>query len=74
MKTNKADKNNDKMQGKQPKGQNHPNKDHTSQGHSTDAQGSATSSKEPTLRGSTTDSSRTHKNPHDDLPTGGNVR
>lgn len=38
------------------------------------AKGPASNSKEPTLRSATTDSSRTHKNPHDDLPTGGNVR
>ena len=78
MKTNKADKdkarNKDHMQDEQPKGQHHPGKEHTSQGHTTDAKGSATSSKEPTLRGSTTDSSRMHKNPHDDMPTGGNIR
>ena len=72
MKTDKANKN--KMQAGQPEEKQQPDKKHTSQGHATDAKGSATSSKEPTLRGSTTDSSRTHKNPHDDLPTGGNVR
>jgi len=57
----------------QPK-ESKPNPDHTSQGHTTDAKGSATSSKEPTLRAATTDSSRTPKNPHDDMPTGGNIR
>lgn len=31
-------------------------------------------SKEPTSRSSTTDSSRSHKNPNDDAPTGGNIR
>lgn len=56
------------------KKQEGPTKDHSSQGHSTDAKGSATSSKEPTLRNSTTDSSREPKNPHDDMPTGGNIR
>ncbi|MEJ8757801.1 hypothetical protein WG947_12375 [Pontibacter sp. H259] len=30
--------------------------------------------KEPTLRAYTTDSSRVHKNRHDDMATGGNIR
>jgi len=52
-----------------------PKKKHVSQGHPTDeATGSATNTNEPSLRSSTTDSSRVPKNPNDDLPTGGNVR
>ncbi|MFD2246437.1 hypothetical protein [Pontibacter ruber] len=62
----------DTMQNETPEG--HKPHGHTSQGHTTEGEGSATSSKEPTLRGSTTDSSRVHKNPHDDMPTGGNIR
>ncbi|HEY4649967.1 MAG TPA: hypothetical protein VIG72_01070 [Pontibacter sp.] len=52
------------------------NKDHASQGHAAGTQqtGSATGSKEPTLRSVTTDSSRVHKHRSDDLPTGGNIR
>ena len=56
--------------------QNKPTKGHSSQGHAADSDetGSATNSKEPTLRSSTTDSSRMPKKSNDDLPTGGNIR
>jgi uncharacterized membrane protein YkvA (DUF1232 family) len=43
---------------------------HASQGHVSPEPGH----QEPTLRTSTTDSSRSAKNPYDDLPDGGNVR
>ncbi len=43
-------------------------------GSTTDDKSSSAKSKEPTSRSSTTDSSRSHKNPQDDAPTGGNVR
>jgi hypothetical protein len=43
-------------------------------GSTSDANSSSAKSKEPTSRSSTTDSSRSHKNPNDDTPTGGNVR
>ncbi len=36
--------------------------------------GTGKANREPTLRSSTTDSSRMHKNSHDDMPTGGNIR
>lgn len=78
MKTNKAgnskDRNKSSTQKGQPQNHAHPNKAHTSQGHTTDEDGTVAGNPEPTLRGSTTDSSRTHKNPHDDMPTGGNIR
>jgi hypothetical protein len=45
-----------------------------SQGHTEGEDGETTSNKEPTLRSATTDSSRVPKNPHDDMPTGGNIR
>ncbi|WP_018476624.1 hypothetical protein [Pontibacter roseus] len=67
-------KQDEKKQDKKPEAGNKTIKGHTSQGHSTDAEGSATNSKEPTLRSATTDSSRVAKNPHDDMPTGGNIR
>jgi hypothetical protein len=51
-----------------------PGKHHSSQGHSTGAKGTATTTGEPTLRSATTDSSRAPKNNNDDGPTGGNVR
>lgn len=51
-----------------------PAKEHSSQGHTTDAKGTATSTREPTLRSATTDSSRSPKNANDEGPTGGNVR
>ena len=54
--------------------QDTPAANHSSQGHSTDAEGSATSTHEPTLRAATTDSSRVPKNENDERPTGGNVR
>ena len=54
--------------------QDKPGADHSSQGHTTDAEGSATSTREPTLRAATTDSSRVPKNENDERPTGGNVR
>jgi hypothetical protein len=36
--------------------------------------GTGKANKEPTLRASTTDSSRVPKNRHDDMTTGGNIR
>lgn len=51
-----------------------PSGAHTAQGHAADEAGDATENKEPTLRSATTDSSRVPKNPHDDMPTGGNIR
>lgn len=73
MKTEEKDHNSEAgQQGK--KKENNPKSGHTSQGHTADAKGSAISSKEPTLRSATTDSSRAAKNSNDDLPTGGNIR
>ena len=46
----------------------------SSEGHATDAEGSAEHGHEPIVRSSTTDSSRAAKNPHDDMPEGGNIR
>ncbi|SIQ61824.1 YkvA family protein [Pontibacter lucknowensis] len=43
---------------------------HTSQGHGSEEPGHH----EPIVRASTTDSSRVAKNPHDDIPEGGNIR
>ena len=43
---------------------------HASQGHSTEDKGHH----EPIVRSSTTDSSRVPKDPHDDVPDGGNIR
>lgn len=43
---------------------------HTSQGHGTEESGHH----EPIVRGATTDSSRVAKDPHDDMPDGGNIR
>jgi hypothetical protein len=54
----------------EPKNQQNIDKDKEN----SSSKGSTTGNKEPTLRSSTTDSSRTHKNPNDDMPTGGNVR
>lgn len=54
--------------------QNEPDNKHASQGHSTDAKGTATNTREETQRSATTDSSRSPKNSTDDGPTGGNVR
>lgn len=54
--------------------ENQPPGEHSSQGHATDAKGTATSTREPTLRTATTDSSRAPKNNNDEGPTGGNVR
>jgi hypothetical protein len=51
-----------------------PSGAHPSAGQATDEAGDATDNKEPTLRSATTDSSRVPKNPHDDMPTGGNIR
>lgn len=51
-----------------------PAKAHSSQGHTTDAKGTATNMREPTLRSATTDSSRSPKNNNDEGPTGGNIR
>lgn len=56
------------------KGNPKPTKEHSSQGHTTDAKGTATNTREPTLRSATTDSSRSPKNANDEGPTGGNVR
>lgn len=70
MKADKKDQNPEQ----QKKQENTPKSEHTSEGHSTDAEESATNSKEPTLRSATTDSSRVPKNSNDDLPEGGNVR
>ena len=54
--------------------QDKPGADHSLHGHTADAEGSATSTHEPTLRAATTDSSRVPKNENDERPTGGNVR
>ncbi|MBC5774315.1 hypothetical protein H8S95_09605 [Pontibacter sp. KCTC 32443] len=47
-----------------------------SKGQNTDPEtaGTGAANKEPTLRSYTTDSSRVHKNSHDDMTTGGNIR
>jgi hypothetical protein len=48
----------------------HEGTTHASQGHSSEETGHH----EPIVRASTTDSSRVAKDPHDDMPDGGNVR
>lgn len=54
--------------------QDKPGANHSLHDHTAGAEGSATSTHEPTLRGATTDSSRVPKNENDERPTGGNVR
>lgn len=51
-----------------------PSGSHPSQGHKTDAKGTATTTGEPTLRSATRDSSRMPKSDNDEGPTGGNIR
>ncbi|QCR23809.1 hypothetical protein [Pontibacter sp. SGAir0037] len=53
---------------------NHPSRQHSSQGHTTDAKGTATNTREPTLRSATRDSTRMPKSDNDEGPTGGNIR
>ena len=76
MKADKKDPKKQKPATTPGKNQQPEHKPHApvSQGHQNGEEGETTGSKEPTLRGATTDSSRTPKNPHDDMPTGGNIR
>ncbi|ARS36832.1 hypothetical protein [Pontibacter actiniarum] len=62
------------VEGEPKQGQNDPKAKHSSQGHSTDAKGAATNTREETMRSATTDSSRQSKKNTDEGPTGGNVR
>lgn len=57
-----------------PAAKNKTTEGHASQGHVTDAKGTATTTGEPTLRLATRDSSRMPKSDNDDGPTGGNIR
>ncbi|MCC9138749.1 hypothetical protein ACFSKU_03495 [Pontibacter silvestris] len=52
----------------------HPRKHHSSEGHTTDAKGVVSNTRESTLRSATTDSTRAPKNGADEGASGGNIR
>ncbi|MBB6609877.1 hypothetical protein H7F15_02400 [Pontibacter sp. Tf4] len=64
METNKKDKDQ----------QNKPNTQPQNKEQDPEVAGTGKANREPTLRASTTDSSRVPKNRHDDMTTGGNIR
>lgn len=54
--------------------QDQPRKQHSSEGHTTDARGVVSNTRESTLRSATTDSTRVPKKGTDEGATGGNIR